>query len=315
MLQSFYKKIFGIVSVSLFLLAFSFAMKVEDIKAKDYVTDYTNTLSQEQVLEISKVLGQVEKDKGYQVAVVIVPNLDGDYIEHFAVKLYEKFGLGTKEKDEGALFLISKDTHEMRIEVGYGLEPVLTDGTTKYILDNVVRPDFKKGDYFSGIKNGVEGIKKVLDNGQPIQAEGRDSYSGNGNWFGIIIFIFVFLINILGWLFAIMARTKSWWLGGVVTFVIGFPILYFVFGLNPIGDFILFIFTITGFIFDYFISKSYKYWENKFKIGDRGVGPNPPWWTGGGFGPGGGFGSNSGSGFGGFGGGGMSGGGGSSSSW
>ena len=292
-------------------------MLVEEINPTDYVVDYTYTLGADQVLELSKKLGDLEKQTGYQVSVIMINSLEGDYIEHFAVKLYEKLKIGNAKKDEGALLIIAKSDRQMRIEVGYGLEPILTDGVTKDILDNFVKPEFKQEKYYEGVSAGVNKISEVLTVGLP--GETLVESGGNFNWFDIIIFIFVFGINILGWLFAIMARTKSWWLGGVATFVIGLPILYFGFGLNVFGNIILFFLTLTGFIFDYFISRNYKYWQSKMPMNTNGAwGENnsPAWWAGGTWGPGSGpwTGSSGGSGFGGFGGG-SSGGGGSSSSW
>jgi uncharacterized protein len=319
------KKVLIFAIICLFVFTqFTSAMKVEEINPTDYVTDYTGTLSSEEVLEISKILGTVEKEKGYQIGVVMIDKMEdeygnADYIEHFAVKLFQKLGLGTKEKDEGMLWLISKDDRQMRMEVGYGLESVLTDGVTKNIQDNFVRPEFKNNNYFAGIKLGTELVSDTVlgkTEGAPLDREGQDSGAAAdwGDLWNIIIILFVFGINILGWLFAIMARTKSWWLGGVATFAIGFPILFFGFGLNMMGDLILFVFTLTGFLFDYFISRDYKYWQEKLVQEKNTHGPD--WWAGGTWGPGSDSWTNSsGSGFGGFGGGGMSGGGGSSSSW
>lgn len=296
---------------SVFLFGnFVFAEKIVDLKATDYVNDFADVLTTEQELELSKILGDLEKQTDRQVAVAIVNDLDGDYIEHYAVKLFEQWGIGKggsdKTSDEGVLFLIAIEEKQMRIEVGYGLEPTLTDGISQNILDNYVRPEFKKGDYYAGIKTGVDNINTVLSGG--VVVEPKQNFSFNKDWFGILIFVFIIIINILAWFFAIMARSKSWWLGGVVCFVIGFPILFFL-GFSLINDLILFIFTLTGFIFDYFISKNYKYWQSKAANGT--VGAHPAWWAGGT----GGFGGKNDSGFGGFGGGGMSGGGGASSSW
>jgi uncharacterized protein len=215
------------------------------------------------------------------------------------------------------LWLISKDNRQMRMEVGYGLEPILTDGVTKNIQDNFVTHQFKNGNYYEGVKLGTTMVSDVLLGKSEQVLHSEEDLGGGfalGNFFSIIIFILIFGINILGWLFAIMARTKSWWLGGVITFFLGFPILYFIFGLNPVGDFILFIFTLGGFLFDYLISKNYKYWEQQYLNGNKNA--KPSWWAGGTWGPtNSSWGSSSGSGWGGFGGGGMSGGGGSSSSW
>lgn len=311
------------IFVFLFIFNFSFAEKVSDLKATDYVNDFASVLSVEQKDELSKTLGDLEKQTGDQVAVVIVNKMEDeygntDYIEHYAVKLFEKWGMGKNGTDEnsdkGVLFLVSIQDRQMRIEVGYGLEPTLTDGITKNILDNFVRPEFKNQNYYEGVKVGVENIATVLNGGTLPENTDTSNYDNFGNFFQLIILLFIFGINIFGWLFAIMARTKSWWLGGVVTFFIGFPILYYFFGLNIVGDFILFIFTLGGFLFDYLVSKNYKYWQSQAAVGNKNA--RPAWWAGGGWGPGsGGFSGRGGSGFGGFGGGGMSGGGGSSSSW
>ena len=137
------KKVSVIFLSTLLFVNFAFAEKIADLEATDYVNDFAGVLTKDQVLELSQQLFSLEKANGNQVAVVIVKNLDGDYIEHYATKLYEKWGMGTKEKDEGVLFLVAIEERTMRIEVGYGLEPVLTDGISKNILDNTVRPEFK----------------------------------------------------------------------------------------------------------------------------------------------------------------------------
>jgi len=289
------------------------AEKIVDLKATDYVNDFAGVLTTEQKLELSKTLGDLEKQTKYQVAVAIVNDLDGDYIEHYATKLFEQWGIGKggndKNSNEGVLFLIAIKDRQMRIEVGYGLEATLTDGISKNILDNFVKPEFKNADYYAGVKTGIDGIATTLNGGVvPVQTESSNKMSNN-NWFNILIVLLIVGINVLGWLFAIMARSKSWWLGGIICFVIGFPILFFL-GFSIVKDLILFVFTITGFIFDYFVSKNYKYWQSK-AASTVGGAAHPAWWAGGTWGGGG----KNDSGFGGFGGGGMSGGGGSSSSW
>lgn len=318
------KKFTSILFLAMFALVplFAYAEKVQDLNATDYVNDFAGVLTAEQKQELSNELGNLEKSTGDQVAVAIVKKMEdesgrSDYIEHFAVKLYEKWGMGKKgsdqNSDKGALFLVSIEDRQMRIEVGYGLEPTLTDGITKNILDNDVRPKFKNSDYFGGVKTGVDDIASVLNGGTLPESANNSLDTGNTDWFSIIVFLLVFGVNIFGWLFAIMARTKSWWLGGFASFILATPIFYFIFGLGLISFISILILTILGFLFDYLISKNYLYWQSKIPI--NGGRSGPAWWAGGGWGPGsGGFSGRGGSGFGGFGGG-SSGGGGSSSSW
>ena len=165
----------------------------------------------------------------------------------------------------------------------------------------------------------------ILENGGPSSVP-VEIYNPNQfhlkDIFFWIMFGLIFGVNIFAWLFAIMARTKSWWLGGVAAFIMATPVLYFTLGFGILSVIIAVFFTIIGFIFDYFISKNYKYWQAKIPMTINGRSVNgsvgPAWWAGGTWGPGGDIfrsGGSGGSGFGGFGGGGLSGGGGSNSSW
>lgn len=302
--------------ITLVLVQSTLAISVSDINPTDYVSDYTNTLTTEQVLELSQKLGEIERTRNIPIAVVMVNTIEDnnreEYIERFAVKLYEKLGIGDAKKDEGLLWIIVKDKKEMRMEVGYGLEPVLTDGVTKNIQDNFVRPEFKNGDYYLGIKKGLEKVGEVL-NGEIVENKFQNNIN-NSDWMGAFFFVFVLLVNVLGWLFAIIARTKSWWLGGIFSFVLALPLFYFTLGLGVLTFVLIGFFTILGFLLDYLVSKNYKYWQGKLIVNGDNHGPD--WWAGGTWGPGSGsWTGRGGSGFGGFGGGGMSGGGGSNSSW
>lgn len=197
------KFIINLLFLILLSVGSAFAIAVDKINPTDYVTDYTNTLSQEQVLELSKKLGELERVKNIPVAVVMVPTMEDefgreDYIEHYAVKLFEKLRIGNEKTDEGLLWLIVKDKREMRMEVGYGLEPVLTDGLTKIIQDNFVRPEFKQDKYFEGIDLGIGKITQVLNEEETSLAKGFDEDLTKGDLNGIIVFMFIVFINLFG---------------------------------------------------------------------------------------------------------------------
>jgi uncharacterized protein len=293
----------------------SYAVTWDELEYKNsYVNDYADILSSEQELELNNLIYSHFASTTNEIAVVTVNDMSGDYIENFAFRLYEKWGIGNKEKDNGVLFLISKNDKKMRIEVGYGLEPILTDGKSKIILDEYVRPEFKNYNYANGIKIGTEKILQVLESensDSPVAGGGSTKISWKNilNFlFSIFPFVFVFGIIFIEWIVSVMGRTKSWWLGGVIGGGIGGALILFG-GLTVIFEIITAILIVLGFIFDYFVSKNYK----QHKAGDKS-GP-PDWWSGGTWGPG----SNSSNwsssdSFGGFGGG-MSGGGGASSDW
>ena len=96
------------------------------------------------------------------MAVLTVASLDGEPIEDFSHRVAETWKLGDAKRDDGVLFLVARDDRKMRIEVGYGLEPTLTDIRTKRIQDDLVRPAFRSGDYGGGIEKGIDAIGAQL---------------------------------------------------------------------------------------------------------------------------------------------------------
>ena len=269
------------------------------------VNDQANLIPPDQRQKIEAQLAQLEKETGDQVVVLTVDSLEGEPIEDYAHKVAQTWGLGQKGKNNGALLLVSKQDRQMRIEVGYGLEPVLTDIQTNIIQTQIIIPHFKQGDYGGGIAAGVDAILTSIQ-GKPVQAPAPEAQpSGGGNedqpWPGFLIF----LLFILGPFILNAIRSGSWLL-----YIIMLPILFFLGSLaGPIVGFIaagvwLVLFPILRMI----LPKT----PSSGRFGGRRGGGG--WWIGPGMGGGGGWGGGGGGG--GFsGGGGSFGGGGSSSSW
>ncbi|MEK7175873.1 MAG: TPM domain-containing protein, partial [Patescibacteria group bacterium] len=185
----------------------------------------------------------------------------------------------------GLLLLIAKDDREMRIEVGYGLEPVITDIESAHIIRDVLAPAFQQEKYDEGVTAAIERVMADISSGTPQDvAPVRSGFDWLGN-----IYIYFFLLI---YLTSILSRSKSWWAGGIIGAVLGFIFSGFVAVIILAG---------VGFLFDYLVSKNYQK--------HIGRGTRPPWFIGGG-----GLGGGRGGGFGGFGGG-MSGGGGASGRW
>jgi uncharacterized protein len=107
-------------------------------------------------------LRDLEDKSGIQLAVATIKSLEGYDIETYANGLFRFWKLGAAKKNNGALFIVAPNDRKMRIEVGYGLEGVLTDALSKVIIASAVTPKFKAGDYNAGIERGVEGIIEVL---------------------------------------------------------------------------------------------------------------------------------------------------------
>lgn len=138
------------------------------------VTDLTGTLTGAQVAQLESSLLAFEQRKGSQIVVLIVPTTQPEAVEQYAIRVAEQWKIGRKKVDDGAILVVAKDDRALRIEVGYGLEGALNDATSKRIIEEVIVPRFKQGDYFGGIAAGVDSITKVVD-GEPLPAATRNS--------------------------------------------------------------------------------------------------------------------------------------------
>ncbi len=127
-----------------------------------WVHDEANILSEQSKATLESIL-QAERDStSNQIAILIIPSLNGEVLEEFSLRVAEKWQLGKKEKDNGVLLLISKDDRLVRIETGYGLEGVLTDALSSRIIRNEIAPRFRDGDYDGGVKAGVMSIIQAI---------------------------------------------------------------------------------------------------------------------------------------------------------
>ena len=141
-------------------------------KFEALVVDSTGTLTAAQQSSLDEKLTAFQARKGSQIAVLILPTTQPEDIAQFGIRLAEAWKAGRQKVDDGAIFIVAKDDREMRVEVGRGLEGVLTDITTSRILNDTVVPLFKQGDFFGGVNAGVDQILRVVD-GEPLPAPDR----------------------------------------------------------------------------------------------------------------------------------------------
>ncbi len=264
------------------------------------VNDFAGVLSDEVRTSLESELAAFTASTTSEVAVVTVQNLNGDYIEHFAEQLFQEWGIGQEKEDNGVLLLLSIEDRSLRIEVGYGLEGALPDSIADSIIRDMV-PMLKAERYDDAVMNGTHDIINAT----------RGEYSAPGNgaallfdeYFNLGITVLIFASFVLQWVGAILARSKSWWAGGMLGLFIG-AVASSSFTLWLVGGLLLTAgLTLFGLFFDYVVSSTYTHAKR--------TNVDPPWWAGG---AGNYSGSSSGGGFGGFGGG-SSGGGGASGSW
>ncbi len=141
----------------LFIPVSLFALDVPK-QPKGYVSDYAGLLSGSEQVRLEQTLRDFEDKTGNQVLVAIFPRLGGDSLESYSIRLAEAWKPGQKGKDNGAILVIFKEDRKVRIEVGYGLEGILTDVLCKMIIENEIVPRFRSGDYEGGVERAVTAI-------------------------------------------------------------------------------------------------------------------------------------------------------------
>ena len=160
--------------------------------------------------EIETYLSALYASTGIQMAVLTVPSLEGEALEAYSIRVTDAWKIGSTDNDNGALLLIAYAERKVRIEVGYGLEGILTDAKCGLIIRNVIAPEFRAGNYGNGILAGVRNMGGIASGEAALIAPSvvseTESDSGAGVVFGLLFFIVWFMIipNIAG--------RRRWWL-------------------------------------------------------------------------------------------------------
>jgi len=284
------RKLILIFTAGLIFGGIAFAVSFPSFE--NFVTDTTATLSDKTVADLNLKLKNYETETGTEIAVAIVNSTDGMPIWQFATELGNAWGVGKKDVDNGTLLVVAIDDRELFIATGSQLEGALTDLEAAEIIEGVIAPRFKNGNFNDGIVAGVEGMILAIagESFTNLRMENSSPPESFANIFFILIF-FVF-----PWLAAILGRSKKIWPGAAIGVISGgFGGLLLNLAVAGIVAAVIGL-GIFGLIFDFAVSRNFAAAK---KSGSRAA-----WWAGGGSGRG-----NFGGGFGGFGGGGFSGGG------
>lgn len=178
----------------------AFSLEVPALKGR--VNDYANVINSNTEKELENYLASLDEQTGIQMVVLTVPSLKGDDIASFGIKVAEKWKIGHNGKDDGALLLVAMAEHDVRIEVGYGLEDKLTDAKCGLIIRNVIIPEFKNGNYSAGILKGIKNMGGVASGNAELVsrsvANGNDE--GNDDLTGLVFMIIwmIFFFVVIG---------------------------------------------------------------------------------------------------------------------
>ncbi len=157
--------------------AYAALVKIPELKTR--VTDLTQTLSASQQAALEQKLAAFEQKKGSQIALLIVPTTQPEDIAQYSIRVTDAWKLGREKVDDGLLILIATEDRKMRIEVGYGLEGSIPDLTAKRVINEVISPKFKQGDFYGGLDSGVDRLIGLVD-GEPLPEPASPAFSGMG---------------------------------------------------------------------------------------------------------------------------------------
>ena len=183
------------------------AEPVSQLKPTDYVNDFAHVLDQNTIAQLDNICQQIDQKAHAQIAVVTIKSLDGSDIESYAVDLFHKWGVGSKATDHGVLILLATQDHRYRIEVGYGLEPILPDGKVGGIGREAV-PLLRQNDFNGALTLMTSRVAEVIAQDAGIQLTGTTELAppaqepstglSIGGIIVIVIIILIVLITPLG---------------------------------------------------------------------------------------------------------------------
>lgn len=181
------------------LLSSSLARALEVPPLRARVNDLAAALSPQMKGQLEAQLEAYERATGHQMAVLLVPSLEGDPIEDFSIRVAEAWKLGQKGKDDGVLLLVAVNDRKMRIEVGYGLEGDLPDALVGRIMREVMAPAFRQGDLAFGISRAVSAMAKATGGeGEPLPPPARTRRPEGGGGLSPLLLLGLVLLLFLG---------------------------------------------------------------------------------------------------------------------
>jgi uncharacterized protein len=180
------------------------------------VVDVANIIPDDQEAALSARLEALEKESARQLVVATVPSLEGYDIADYGYRLGRAWGIGQKGENNGAILLVAPNDRKVRIEVGYGLEPILTDAFSSVIINTQILPAFKAGDMPGGINAGTDAIiaqlklppEEAAKYAQQLAAQSAESAKGD-SISSALFWLFIFLFFILPILRSIFGRGRG----------------------------------------------------------------------------------------------------------
>jgi uncharacterized protein len=203
-----------VIALVLLSSVFACAEPVSSLRPTDYVNDFAHVLTQDTVADLDSICSQIDHEAHAQIAVVTINSLDGSDIESYAVDLFKKWGIGDKSSNKGVLILLAVRDRRYRIEVGYGLEPILPDGKVGGFGREAV-PKLRANDYGGAAALMTLRVAEVIAQDAGIQLKIRQPSApaqapaeSQGTSLGSVIFFLILVILVLA---TPLRRVLFWW--------------------------------------------------------------------------------------------------------
>ena len=216
----------------LLLILSIYAQPIEIPELTSPVTDLAGILSENEIILLKNKLIDFEKDSIGQIVILIISTTGEETIEEYSIRLAEKWKVGSSQNDNGLILLVAKQDRTLRIEIGYGLEEIITDAEATYIIDNIIVQEFKTGNFYIGIDNGINRLIGLLQNENTVYndsnlSENDFSESNNkqnfrdNNWY----LFFIVIITLAKFIPLAMSRVRLFILIIFILILLGLDLL------------------------------------------------------------------------------------------
>ena len=176
---------------------FLFALDVPPLKGP--VNDYAQLFTESELQKLNTFLYSIDQNNALQIAVLTVPSLQGESIEDYSIRVAEQWKIGEKGKDNGVILVIAAQDRKLRIEVGYGLEELLTDAKSSKIIRSVIAPQFQKHEYGAGVLLGIKSIAGIVLQEESLVDEAvQESERRHDDSIPLPVIIFLIIIYLFG---------------------------------------------------------------------------------------------------------------------
>jgi uncharacterized protein len=201
------------------ILSITQALDIPALRGR--VNDYAGIIRPDKAQQLEERLARFEQESGHQILILTIPSLEGDALEDFSIRVAEKWKIGQKGFDNGAILVVAQKDRKLRIEVGYGLEGVLPDAIAHRIISEIIVPRFRENDYSGGIEAGLNAIMQVTK-GESLAKPARKAQSRRSDPSGVLVLLFMVILLALFVGVAQQSAPRAAASGAISSAIVGF---------------------------------------------------------------------------------------------